>query len=175
MDRFIKSQKRDYNTALQEIKKGRKESHWIWYIFPQITGLGSSYMCKIYDIKSLDEAKEYLDNEYLCNHLIEITEALLAHKNKEIQDIMNIDDCKLLSCMTLFNKADEHNKCGGIFQQVIDIFYGGKQDQMTLFILENQEKEKLKVLDNKNIIIENEKLKKIQKMIKTLIIITKMK
>ena len=158
MDRFIKSQKRDYNTALKEITKGRKESHWIWYIFPQITGLGSSYMCRIYDIKSLDEAKEYLDNEYLCNHLIEITKALLTHKNKDIKEIMNIDDCKLLSCMTLFNKADENNKCGGIFQQVIDVFYGGIQDQMTLIILENQEKEKLKVFNNKNEINENEKL-----------------
>ena len=157
MDRFISMQRIEYPQAFNEIKRGRKISHWIWYIFPQIKGLGHSYMCQKYDIQSLDEAKKYLENEYLRNHLIEISKELLKHKDKDIKEIMNIDDIKLLSCMTLFKEADkEVNKCGNIFQDVINTFYGGKDDVQTLSILEKQKIEKIKNLDN---IIEEEKIK----------------
>ena len=142
MEKYIKGHKEDYKTALAEIKSGRKRSHWIWYIFPQIKGLGSSYFCKKYDIKSLDEAKEYLNTKLLRDHLVEICQALLLHKDKDIKDIVSFDDVKVLSCMTLFKKADENDICKGIFQKVIDIFYNGEDDKLTLEILEKQEKEK---------------------------------
>jgi uncharacterized protein (DUF1810 family) len=157
MDRFINIQRIEFQQAFNEIKIGRKINHWIWYIFPQIKGLGHSYMCQKYEIQSLDEAKKYLENEYLRNHLIEISKELLKHKDKDIKEIMNIDDIKLLSCMTLFKEADkEVNKCGTIFQEVIDTFYGGKDDDKTLSILEKQKIIKIQKLDN---IIEEEKIK----------------
>ena len=132
--KYIHEQKREFQIALKEIMRGKKESHWIWYIFPQIKGLGSSFMCKKYDIQSLDEAKEYLNNDYLRNNLINVCKALLSHKGKkDIKDIMYIDDCKVLSCMTLFNKADEEeNKCNGIFKDVMKVFFEGKEDHVCL-------------------------------------------
>ena len=140
MDRFISMQRREFSQAFNEIKRGRKISHWIWYIFPQIKGLGHSYMCQKYDIQSLDEAKKYLENEYLRNNLIKICKELLNHNDKDIKEIMNIDDIKLLSCMTLFKEADkEVNKCGTIFQEVINTFYGGKEDEQTISILNRME------------------------------------
>ena len=155
MDRFIDMQKREFSLAFNEIKRGRKINHWIWYIFPQIKGLGHSYFCQKYDIQSLDEAKKYLENEFLRNNLIKISQELLKHKDKDIKEIMNIDDIKLLSCMTLFKEADkEVNKCGHIFQEVINTFYGGKEDERTISILNNQEIEKNKKLGN-----EEEKIK----------------
>ena len=133
MDRFISMQRREFSLAFNEIKRGRKINHWIWYIFPQIKGLGHSYMCHKYDIQSLEEAKNYLENEYLRNNLIKISKELLKHNNKDIKEIMNIDDIKLLSCMTLFKEADkEINKCGTIFQDIINTFFGGKEDEQTL-------------------------------------------
>lgn len=140
MDRFISMQRREFSQAFKEIERGRKISHWIWYIFPQIKGLGHSYMCQKYDIQSLDEAKKYLENEYLRNNLINICKELLNHNDKDIKEIMNIDDIKLLSCMTLFKEADkEVNKCGTIFQEVINTFYGGKEDEQTISILNRME------------------------------------
>ena len=157
MDKYIEQQQLEYKIAYQEILKGRKESHWIWYIFPQIKGLGKSFMCKKYDIQTLDEAKQYLDNDYLRNNLIRICEALLTHEGKkDIEDIMNIDDVKLLSSMTLFNKADEEKKqCKGIFKRVLDVFYQGREDEFTLKILEEEaiiknEQEKLKKEEGEN-------------------------
>jgi len=140
MDRFISMQRREFSQAFKEIERGRKISHWIWYIFPQIKGLGHSYMCQKYDIQSLDEAKKYLENEYLRNNLINICKELLNHNDKDIKEIMNIDDIKLLSCMTLFKVADkEVNKCGTIFQEVINTFYRGKEDEQTISILNRME------------------------------------
>ena len=138
MEKFIIAQQKEFDIALNEIKSGRKLSHWIWYIFPQIKGLGHSYMCEKYDIQSLDEAKLYLTIDSLRNNLIEICKELLKHKGKDISSIMNIDDVKLLSCMTLFKKADEKDKCHGIFKEVIDTFYKGEEDKMTLSILKKQ-------------------------------------
>ena len=156
MDRFISMQRREFSLAFNEIKRGRKINHWIWYIFPQIKGLGHSYMCQKYDIQSLDEAKKYLENEYLRNNLIKISKELLNHKDKDIKEIMNIDDIKLLSCMTLFKEADkEVNKCGTIFQQVINTFYGGKEDEKTIYILnrmENNNKAKDTIINEEEII-----------------------
>ena len=133
LDRFIKAQERDYPVALQEIKSGRKYSHWIWYIFPQIKGLGYSETAQFYAIEDVEEAKAYLNNEYLHNNLVEICQELLKLKSNDIVDIMGYpDNLKLCSSMTLFNfvAPDED-----IFKKVLDKYYNGKLDTKTLEIL----------------------------------------
>jgi uncharacterized protein (DUF1810 family) len=133
LERFIKAQSTDYNQALSEIKAGHKTSHWIWYIFPQITGLGHSNMSEYYGITSLEEAKDYLQEPTLKANLLEISEALLQLPSRNPTEVMGyIDDKKLKSCMTLFSIADPECK---VFQQVLDKYFGGKQDKRTLQIL----------------------------------------
>ena len=130
MKQYINMQKYDYCDALREIKKGKKTGDWIWYIFPQIKGIGVEYMSEQYDIQNIEEAKEYLKIDSLREHLIELCKALLYHTDKNISDIMNEDATKLLSCMTLFNIADEKQKCKGIFKKITDVFYDGKEDEL---------------------------------------------
>lgn len=137
LDRFRKAQEHDYEKALEEIKSGHKRSHWIWFIFPQIHGLGFSSTSEYYAITDLQEAKDYLKDSVLGAHLIEISEALLSLDSNDPGDVMEYpDDLKLLSCMTLFEKADPAQK---IFSEVIDKFYGGRRDQKTLEILGEEE------------------------------------
>ena len=139
-ERFIKAQDNcdSYNVALEEIKRGQKQSHWIWYVFPQIEGLGHSTMAKKYAIRSLQEAKAYLENDKLNARLHEITRALLGHAgNKDITHIMgHIDAMKVRSCMTLFDIVSPHD----VFEEVLDKFYGGKRCKATLNIV-REEKE----------------------------------
>lgn len=130
LNRFIKAQERAYTTALEEIRNGEKESHWIWFIFPQLRGLGRSDMAYKYGINGIEEAKEYLSHPILSERLIEITETLLTHKDKDIYDIMgDIDDMKLHSSMTLFALASEENS---VFHQVLECFYNGEMDEYTI-------------------------------------------
>ena len=105
LSRFLEAQESDYETALTEIKNGRKTTHWIWYIFPQLKDLGSSPNAKYYGIENLDEAKAYLKNETLRERLLEISQALLELEDDNIKRIMGsaIDARKLLSSMTLFH------------------------------------------------------------------------
>ena len=129
LNRFLEAQKIMYETALEEIKKGEKESHWIWYIFPQLRGLGYSPKAYTYGIDGLEEAKAYLEHPVLSARLIEITEALLTHRGKDIEDIMgDIDALKLRSSMTLFALICEDNS---VFHQVLDCFYQGEMDELT--------------------------------------------
>ena len=133
LDRFVLAQERDYNTALAEIRMGHKRSHWMWYIFPQISGLGYSSMAKRYEITCLEEAKAYMADEYLRNNLLEITRALLECENNDIEDIMGFpDNLKLRSCMTLFEMATPEIK---EFAAVIDRFFEGKRDAKTVAII----------------------------------------
>lgn len=119
-----------YATALQEIKNGEKESHWMWYIFPQLRGLGRSEMAYIYGINGIEEAKAYLEHPVLSARLIEISEALLEHKDELIEDIIgDIDDMKLKSSMTLFASI---SKTDSVFYKVLDCFYDGEVDSVTL-------------------------------------------
>ena len=105
----------------------------MWYIFPQLRGLGRSQMAYAYGINGLEEAKAYLAHPMLSARLIEISEALLTHKEKDIYDIMgDIDDMKLLSSMTLFALISED---GSVFHQVLDCFYDGEMDEYTLRII----------------------------------------
>lgn len=137
LDRFIIAQERDYQMALQEIKNGYKRSHWMWYIFPQLADLGYSATAKFYGIKNKDEAIAYLQNEYLKNNLIEISNALYQI-NDNISNILGYpDDLKLKSCMTLFNYIDPSID---IFNKIIDKFYNGEQDSKTMELLNNDRK-----------------------------------
>ena len=129
LQRFIEAQNDSYDQALKEIRNGRKLTHWIWYIFPQIKGLGFSYNSEYYGITSLQEAKDYLENELLRKRLFEITESLLMHKGKDIESIMgDIDALKLKSSMTLFDAVQP----GSVFGEVLDEFYGGERCRRTL-------------------------------------------
>lgn len=129
LQRFIEAQNDSYDQALKEIRNGRKLTHWIWYIFPQMKGLGFSYNSEYYGITSLQEAKDYLENELLRKRLFEITESLLMHKGKDIESIMgDIDALKLKSSMTLFDAVQP----GSVFGEVLDEFYGGERCRRTL-------------------------------------------
>ncbi len=137
LNRFLEAQKDSYAEAFAEIKAGRKETHWIWYIFPQLKALGRSRMALYYGIADLDEAKAYMAEPTLRARLIDITRALLALDESDPSRVMGyIDDVKLRSCMTLFELAAPDVP---EFGQVLDKFYGGQRDQKTIDILkENQ-------------------------------------
>lgn len=133
LSRFLKAQEWDYDTALSEIRSGRKRSHWIWYILPQVKGLGFSSTSEFYGIDGLAEAKAYMENETLRRRLIEIGEALLSLESSDARDVMGYpDDLKLRSSMTLFGEAAPEEK---VFLEVLDKFFGGKKDERTLEIL----------------------------------------
>ena len=136
LDRFIKAQNMPYmgyKQALFEIKAGHKQSHWIWYVFPQIHGMGQSWASKEYAIQSLDEAKAYLGHEVLGSRLREITRELLNHRGEDVNTLMgsSIDVKKLRSCMTLFDLVSPDD----IFSEVLKVFFGGEKDSRTLKIV----------------------------------------
>ncbi len=129
LQRFKDAQEHSYDRALQEIKNGRKTSHWMWYIFPQFKGLGRSETSKKYAIKSKEEAVAYFEDETLRERLLEITKAFLANNDKSAHSILGSpDDVKMKSCMTLFDLVQSETD---IFQQVLDKFYEGKQSYRT--------------------------------------------
>ena len=132
MERFLKAQENSYNIALNEIKNGRKKSHWIWYIFPQLSGLGRSSTAEYYGIKDIDEAKKYLENELLWSRLIEISETMFSLNDTAVNIFGYTDSMKVRSCMTLFHMADPSEE---IFGKIIDKFYDGNHDNMTLDII----------------------------------------
>lgn len=136
LDRFIKAQAGVYETALEEIKQGRKRSHWIWYIFPQLRGLGVSETAQYYGIADLNEAKAYMANPVLRSRLLEISEALLDLPTSDALAVMGSpDNLKLRSSMTLFTMTDD--KCE-VFCKVLDKFYDGEMDKKTLDLLKNE-------------------------------------
>ena len=135
LDRFIKAQKAFYKEALEEIRQGQKQSHWMWFIFPQIIGLGRNETAQYYSIKNLQEAKDFLNNEVLGANLREISEALLKVDSNDAREVMGWpDDMKLKSCMTLFLEADPQCE---VFQKVLDKFFDGEKDQKTIDICYN--------------------------------------
>lgn len=134
LERFIEAQTQrvTYQTALQEVKDGMKVSHWMWYIFPQIKGLGFSYMSVYYAVSCAEEAKAYLEDPVLGSRLREISTALLNHADKKAEDVLgDIDACKLRSSMTLFNAVCPND----VFAKVLDAFFGGDQDGLTLDLM----------------------------------------
>lgn len=133
LEKFVAAQQHDYATALAEIGSGRKRSHWMWYIFPQLDGLGFSDMAKRYGIRDLKQASAYLKHPLLGSRLTEISEAVLRHKDLSAYEIFGSpDDLKLRSSMSLFASVAS---APGIFQQVIDQFFSGQKDIKTLCIL----------------------------------------
>ena len=133
LQRFLAAQAEDYECALGELQRGRKESHWIWYIFPQVAGLGRSPMAEKYAIQSLDEAVAYLNHPVLGARLRECSETLLKHRSNRIEDIMGYpDDLKLRSSMTLFATISTP---GSVFHKVLDAFYSGEMDERTVSFL----------------------------------------
>lgn len=133
LQRFLDAQKSSYQSALTEIKNGKKRSHWMWYIFPQIQGLGFSETSKFYAIKDVSEAEAYLQHPVLGARLIEIsTVAAQLSSNNATQVFGSPDDMKLKSSMTLFAALNQTNP---VFQQVLDQFFGGKKDAQTLNII----------------------------------------
>ena len=133
LNRFLGAQESYYVDALREIKQGYKQSHWIWFIFPQMRGLGRSPMAENYGIKSIEEARAYLENPILKKRLIEISSALLKHKGKSTayEILGTLDAIKVRSSMTLF----DHVMPNAIFADVLDAFYNGERDVMTLELL----------------------------------------
>jgi len=130
LQRFLDAQEKDYLVALSEIKKGKKQSHWMWYIFPQIQGLGASETSKFYAIKSKQEAEEFLNHPVLGSRLIEICNALLNLETNDPNKIFGSpDDMKLHSSMTLFSSLPDPDP---VFQKVLDKFFDGQKDEKTL-------------------------------------------
>lgn len=132
--RFYQAQETKYAIALAEIQAGRKQNHWIWYIFPQIAGLGRSETAQFYALKDVNEAKLFLEDAVLGSRLREITRALLALEELTIYAVMGTpDDMKVKSCMTLFAEID--TQPDAIFQQVLDKYYAGEKDLLTLELM----------------------------------------
>lgn len=129
LDRFIDAQKEDYDMAFREIRSGKKRNHYMWYIFPQIKGLGRSSTAKYYAIEDLEEANEYMENEYLGNNLINISSELLKlETNDPVQIFGEIDSKKLRSSMTLFELVSDND----VFSLVLEKYFNGERDKKTL-------------------------------------------
>lgn len=132
--RFLEAQNQVYLKALAEVRNGRKESHWMWFIFPQVKGLGWSDTAKFYGIADLDEAAAYLAHPVLGKHLVEISQAVLDVDGKTATEIFGSpDDMKLRSCMTLFAKVPGAD---AVFEKVLDKYFGGSHDEYTEELLE---------------------------------------
>ena len=136
LERFVNRQKESYDIAYKELSQGMKQSHWMWWIFPQIIGLGMTSISKEYSIKSIEEARAFLEHPYLGQNIREICKALLNIESNDANYVMGYpDDLKLCSSMTLFIEADPEEK---VFQKVLDKFFNGRKDSRTLEILKNQ-------------------------------------
>jgi uncharacterized protein (DUF1810 family) len=129
LDRFIVEQERVYEGVLGELRRGRKTGHWIWFIFPQIAGLGSSGMSQRFAISSLEEARAYLAHPVLGARLRECAGLVLATTGRTAEEVFgSLDAMKVRSCMTLFLRAAPDEP---VFAQVLDRCYGGQADEMT--------------------------------------------
>ena len=137
MERFVQAHRAHYPAALAEIRRGRKVTHWIWYVFPQLAGLGRSAMAQHYAIRDLAEARAFLADPYLGGHLREITQALLETGSRDPEQVMGsaVDAMKLCSSMTLFERAAED---GGLFADVLDMYFDGRRDWRTLALLDGR-------------------------------------
>jgi uncharacterized protein (DUF1810 family) len=134
LERFIAAQQPKYEAALAEIKNGKKTTHWMWYVFPQIKGLGTSDTAKFYALENMEEAIAFLNHPVLGKRLVEISTALLQLSSNDAYQIMGSpDDVKLKSCMTLFSALPGTN---AVFKMVLEKFYDGEKDEATLKIIE---------------------------------------
>jgi uncharacterized protein (DUF1810 family) len=137
LERFIEAQAPVYAQALGELIAGQKQSHWMWFIFPQIAGLGQSAMSRAYAIQSLDEARAYLAHPLLGARLRECCQAVMNLRGKTVHDIFgSIDAMKFCSCLTLFTEAN-HDEV--LFFNLLEKYFDGDADEATLEILSDQE------------------------------------
>jgi len=137
LERFVEAQEPVYSQVLVELRRGRKESHWMWFIFPQLAGLGRSRMAHYYGIGSLAEAAAYLSHPLLGPRLAECTDALLAHAGSSAAAILGaVDAVKLRSSMTLFAKVPGASNC---FARCLSVFFSGDEDSSTLALIAAQE------------------------------------
>lgn len=133
LERFIDAQNGVYDRALEELRSGRKRSHWMWFIFPQIAGLGSSVMAEKYAIRSAEEAAAYLADPILGSRLVRCVQAILSVEGRTAHEILGSpDDLKLRSSLTLFAAVSD---AGSHFHEAINRFYDGKFDERTVEIL----------------------------------------
>jgi len=134
LNRFLQAQKQDYAIALDEITQGKKYSHWMWYIFPQIKGLGRSHIAQKYAISNVEEAKAYLADSVLGARIVECCEVLInLDSSYTASEIFGFpDDLKLKSSMTLFAKVSEKDS---VFHQVVNQYFDGEFDSKTIEIL----------------------------------------
>ena len=133
LSRFLEAQMVTYEGAMLELARGRKESHWIWYIFPQIEGLGRSDTAKLYSIKSLEEGRAYLEHPVLGPRLVEACEILLSLKDASMDEVMGFpDDLKLLSSMTLFENISGESS---IFTNIVEVYFDDERDETSLEII----------------------------------------
>ena len=129
LERFVEAQKRDYKIALEEVRSGQKRTHWIWYIFPQMYGLGHSCYANLYGIRDRKEAEEYLKDKTLGKRLREITSTLLQHEGKSEEEIFGeLDAMKVRSSMTLFDAVCPND----MFAEVLEKFYNGERCGITI-------------------------------------------
>jgi uncharacterized protein (DUF1810 family) len=133
LNRFVRAQEASYHQALSELEHGRKQSHWMWFVFPQFDGLGWSPTSRFYSIKSEAEARAYLEHPVLGPRLAQCAEAFLAIEGKSATAILGTpDDLKLKSCATLFAHVSPP---GSVFERILDKFYAGERDTATLRLL----------------------------------------
>jgi uncharacterized protein (DUF1810 family) len=134
LNRFTSAQRAVYPDALEELRGGRKRTHWMWFIFPQLAGLGRSETARFYAISGAAEAVAYLHDPLLGARLLECTRTVLTHSGKSVVAMFGSpDDMKLRSCMTLFASVAPEQAC---FQQVLDRFFDGESDEKTIALLE---------------------------------------
>ena len=136
LQRFVEAQLRDYDRAIAEIRGGRKRSHWMWYVFPQLIGLGRTSTSRYYAISGLEEARAYLEHPLLGPRLRDCSEALLSLHNLTAHEIFGSpDDIKLSSSMTLFALAAGPDSP---YSEVLERYFSGRQDERTLNLLDIQ-------------------------------------
>jgi uncharacterized protein (DUF1810 family) len=136
LKRFLRAQDSDYEKALSEIENGRKRSHWMWYIFPQLDGLAFSSTSKFYSIKSIDEAKAYLEHPVLGARLKACAEAVARIDGRSAREIFGSpDDLKLHSCATLFAQVSAP---GSVFEGLLKKYFGSRRDEKTLRLCERR-------------------------------------
>jgi uncharacterized protein (DUF1810 family) len=136
LERFVVAQRRTYTAALGELRRGGKESHWMWFIFPQFEGLGVSEASQHFAIKSLDEARAYIDHPVLGTRLLECCETLLGLKGLSASEVFGYpDDRKLRSSMTLFDLVASPDS---LFARVLDSYFDGQRDARTLRLVEQR-------------------------------------
>lgn len=134
--RFVNAQANVYNQAVKELSEGRKRSHWMWFVFPQLAGLGHSAIAHYYAIRDLDQAKRYLADPLLGSRLRENVRLMMRHNGKSAFEILGSpDDLKFQSCLTLFTQAASDDSDRSLFTEALDQFYGGKADSRTLELL----------------------------------------